>query len=151
MNLYLVRHGKAEDGADDRARRLTDRGRQAVERVARRLRKADVHVGRIEHSGLVRAEETAEILARAVGGELFAVDDLHPSDDVAATASRLRNGARGDLMLVGHQPYMGRLASNLLVGDADADLLHFVTGAVVCLSDDEGGWALEWLLTPGIA
>ncbi len=151
MLLYLVRHGKAEPGDHDAARKLTVQGRKTVERVARRLSKAKVQVDRIEHSGLARAAETAEILAKAVSGEVMGVADLGPSDDVAPVASRLESTGDGSVMLVGHLPFMGRLASYLLIGDTDTEPLHFRTGAVACLSNSEQGWMLEWLLPPSLA
>ena len=151
MLLYLVRHGKAESGADDAARKLSAKGRETVKRVAIRLADAGVRVQRIEHSGLVRAEETAGILAEALGGSPAAAPGLGPSDEVAAVAKRL--GERGDesLMLVGHLPFMERLAAFLLSDDADAELVHFRTGAVACLSDEAGHWILEWFLSPDLA
>ncbi|GAC1334522.1 MAG: phosphohistidine phosphatase SixA [Chloroflexota bacterium] len=151
MKLYLARHGKAESGADDHARRLTDRGRSSVERVAQRLANGKVRVARIEHSGLVRAVETAQILAAAIGGSLEAADDLHPLDDVGQAANRLQRGGETAVMIVGHQPFMGRMAAHLLTGDAENAFLHLPTGAVAYLSDDEGHWSLRWLLTPDIA
>jgi phosphohistidine phosphatase len=150
MNLYLVRHGKAEAGEDDPQRPLREDGREAVARVAARLRKAGVRPDRIEHSGLVRAQETAEILAAEVGGEIVQETGLSPGAEVARTAERLVH-ASDDVMLVGHEPFMGRLAAFLLTGDADAELFHVRTGAIICLSDDEGGWMLEWFIYPGIA
>lgn len=151
MLIYLVRHGKAEAGGHDAARRLTAGGRKAVRRVARKLANAGVRVDRIEHSGLIRAQETAEILAQAVGGEVRAVDGLGSSDDVVPVARRLGSEGGDSLMLVGHLPFMGCLASYLLTGAEDSLSLHFRTGAVTCLSADEGAWALEWLLPPDLA
>jgi len=151
MLLYLVRHGKAEAGADDRARRLTDKGRSAVERVARRLQKADVHPERVEHSGLVRARQTAEILRSALGGELAEVDDLLPDADVALAADRLGARDAGAVMLVGHLPYMAKLTSYLVVGDVDVPLLDFATGSVACLEGEGMSWEIRWFVTPEVA
>ena len=149
MLLYLVRHGKAEPGEDDYSRRLTEQGRKAVRRVARRLADAHVRVDRVQHSGLTRARETAEILAEAVGGEVTAVDGLGATDNVAS-ATRHAN-EHGYVMLVGHLPFMERMASYLLIGDADPQILHFKTGAVACFSNADGYWILEWLMPPDLA
>ena len=151
MLLYLVRHGKAEPGDDDATRRLTDGGRKAVGRIARKLSDAGIHVDRIEHSGLARAAETGEILAKALGGEVVAVAGLGPSDNVASAARRLEGRDDHSIMLVGHLPFMGRLAGYLLTGDADAEPLHFRAGAVACFATSDGGWVLEWLLPPSLA
>jgi phosphohistidine phosphatase len=151
MLIYLVRHGKAESGGDDAARRLTDAGRKTVKQVARRLREAGVRVDRIEHSGLIRAQETAEILAQAVGGEIAAVENLGPSDAVELTGRRFEAEGESSVMLVGHLPFMERLTSYLLTGDADLLTCHFRTGGVACLSGGQEGWTLEWLLAPDLA
>ena len=151
MLLYLVRHGKAEAGADDAARRLTREGSSAVQRMAQLLTDSGIKVERIEHSGLVRAAETASILAEAVDGKSTKVGGLGPSDNVASAAARLSGCSERSIMLVGHIPFMERLASYLLTGDADTSLLHFRASAIACLSNGEGHWLLEWFLAPALA
>jgi phosphohistidine phosphatase len=151
MMLYLVRHGKAEAGTDDAARRLTEEGRKAVHRVARRLSEAHIQVDMVEHSGLARARETAEIMAAAVGGDVVAVTDLGPSDNVAAMVRRLGDRTEDHVMLVGHLPFMERMAAYLLTGDADTEIFHFRAGAVACLDNGDGRWVLEWFLPPDLA
>jgi phosphohistidine phosphatase len=150
VRLYLVRHGKAEPGGDDEARRLTDRGRKDVQRTASALRAARVQVDRIDHSGLARAAETSEILASALDAPAGATHGLAPMDDVAAAARRLESVALPRLMLVGHQPFMSRLAAYLLTGRAAGVAIHLPTAAVVHLSNDERAWELEWLLVPDL-
>ena len=55
----------------------------------------------------------------------------------------------GDIMLVGHLPHMGRLASLLLCGDAEKNMISFQMAGVVCLKGDETGrWLIGWMLTP---
>lgn len=149
MLVYLVRHGKAEAGGDDTSQRLTDPGRRSVQQIARRLTEAGVRVDRVEHSGLVRARQTAEILVKAVGGDLIARPGLGPNDDVEAAVRRLAGS--GDVMLVGHLPFMERMASFLLLGFPDAPLLHFRTSSIACFSQAEGLWVLEWFLAPNLA
>jgi phosphohistidine phosphatase len=149
MLLYLVRHGEAEpantEGADA-ARRLTDAGRKDVERVAKRLETAGVRVDRVLHSPAVRAKQTAQILAEGVGGKVSATDDL-ASPEIEPMLGRVRRES-GDLMLVGHVPFMPRLASYLLTGREAPEMLHFGTGAIACLSDEEGNWRVEWIFAP---
>ena len=151
MILYLVRHGKAEDGDKDDLRRLTPGGQKAVARVAQTLSSGAVRPARIQHSGLVRARQTAEIIAAAVDAPLEAVEGLSPLAPVEPTARRLVATRDESILLVGHLPFMGRLASHLLTGDSDAELLHFRTASVACLALGEGGWQLEWFLAPKLA
>ena len=63
MELTLVRHAIAEDGADDAARPLSKRGRQRFEDVVQELDSLGVRFDRILHSPKRRAVETAELLA----------------------------------------------------------------------------------------
>lgn len=151
MLLYLVRHGKAEPGIEDAARPLTPAGRKAVRRMADRLAGTGMHIARLETSDLVRAKETAEILAAALGGTVVEADDLYPSANVERVVQRLPTDQREPLMLVGHLPFMGRLATSLLTGNPSAQLLRFRTGAVACLGNDNGWWELQWFLPPDLA
>jgi phosphohistidine phosphatase len=150
MDLYLVRHGKAEQGGDDAKRRLTDKGRESVSRVARRLARAGVQVDRVEHSGLARAAETAELMAQEIGGQVVQSAGLLPGDDGAAIARRLMERDVESLMLVGHNPFMERLAAFLL-GCPDANIIHFGTAQVALLSGDGQRWSLEWSLSRDLA
>jgi phosphohistidine phosphatase len=147
--LYLVRHGKAEQGIeDDASRALTPGGRKAVRRVAERLAGTGVRVARVDHSGLVRARQTAEILAETLGAQPMPASGLRPADPVEPLAARLQDE---NLMLAGHNPFMERLATVLLIGTADPAILHFRTAAVACLSRETGRWTLEWFLEPDLA
>lgn len=148
--LYLVRHGKAEAGDLDDTRQLTAQGRKTVQRVAKTLLQANVRVELVYHSGLVRARETAEILATAVGGTLQQTPGLRPEDRVQPAADWIAGCDARRLMLVGHLPFMDQLASYLLTGDDGAEFCHFRTGSVACLSLTGGRWTLEWLLAPDL-
>ncbi len=54
-------------------------------------------------------------------------------------------------MLVGHLPHLGRLASSLLVGEPEREIIRFRNSAIVCLVKSESGWLLQWILTPEMA
>ena len=54
-----------------------------------------------------------------------------------------------DTLIVGHLPYLGRLASRLLASDPDRPLLTFHPGSMACLDKDaEGHWTLAWMVRP---
>ncbi|MEJ2503342.1 MAG: phosphohistidine phosphatase SixA, partial [Gemmatimonadota bacterium] len=75
-------------------------------------------------------------------------DGLGPTDDPDLWAGRVQDSNR-DTVLVGHLPHLARLASRLLVGDADAGVVEFVNGGVVCLARGEDrGWAVRWAVPP---
>jgi len=159
VELYLVRHGIAEKGGDmgDVQRALTPKGRARMEAIARALRILEVRPDLILTSPLRRAQETAAILARGLGNveltELsqLALNGAHPSE-----LSHLLSGYQGveTLMVVGHQPSLGKLASFLLCGSPEGCELEFKKGGVARLYAQTGGEAvryrLEWLLGPRV-
>ena len=63
MNIYLVRHGEAVSEKLDPKRPLTSSGREEVQRIGRLAAAKNVKVSAIFHSGILRAKQTAEILA----------------------------------------------------------------------------------------
>lgn len=149
MALWLLRHGSAENNAVDVARPLTRDGRAEVEAVAAALARLGVRPATILHSGKLRAEQTAEIVATALGMLAQRAEGLGPNDDVEPWAARTAE-EHSDLMLVGHLPYLERLASRLVCGDTDTGVLRFAPAAVALL-EHRGDWRVEWLLTPRLA
>ena len=51
-------------------------------------------------------------------------------------------------MVVGHLPFLDRLASRLVAGDPTAAAVRFTNAGIVCLGRDAGKWSLEWAVTP---
>lgn len=151
MELYLVQHGEAKLKAEDPERPLTDRGRREVERVAAMLQQLGIRVGRIHHSGKLRAHQTAVLLAAALtpGRSPETMDGLAPNDD-PATAAAAVTASTEPLMLVGHLPHLSRLASHLVTGDAEHAIIAFENAGTVCLSSEDGGWRIRWILTPDV-
>jgi phosphohistidine phosphatase len=155
MDLYLMQHGEAMAEDVDPARPLTEPGRDAVRRVAERAGAAGVRVDTCVHSGKLRAEQTARILAAAIGGhEPQARDGLAPNDPIAPTAQWLQElGPDDSVALVGHLPFLGRLAGALIAGDEKAEVIRFRMGGLVRLvtTDDATGFAVAWALPPELA
>jgi phosphohistidine phosphatase len=151
MRLYLVQHGEAVAEAEDPARPLSARGREEVGRVAAFARRVGVEVDQIRHSGKRRAEETAAILAEHLGpaGGVVPVAGLAPKDNVRPMAELL-NRESGPLMLVGHRPFLDRLAGLLVAGDSGRTAVQFQKGGIVCLErgPEAGSWAVLWVVIP---
>jgi phosphohistidine phosphatase len=157
MDVYLMRHGEARPEGDDPQRPLTDAGRQSVERVARRIALIDLRLDGIYHSGILRARQTAEILA----AQLDAMPPVHersglrPLDAVEPVAKWLLGDASEDaaLALVGHLPFLERLASQLIVGDESRQVLLLSAAGLVKLVPKEGalGFAVTWAIAPELA
>ena len=53
-------------------------------------------------------------------------------------------------MLVGHLPFLSRLASYLVTGDPERPIFQFQNAGIVCLSRTGEGWAIKWSLSPRI-
>lgn len=148
MELYLVQHGQAKSKQEDPARPLSDRGKEEVRKVARHAARIGLKVSEIHHSGKLRAEQTAQILAEEISPPLGIqkVKGLAPLDDPATIKEELEQ-AEGRLMLVGHLPHLSRLASLLLTGNSEKEVIHFQMGAIIALTRKEGGWGVKWVLT----
>jgi phosphohistidine phosphatase len=149
MNFYLARHGEAVADLVDPSRPLSPAGRQAVERVARQAVEKAVQVAVIYHSGILRAQQTADIFARhlAPGGGLQVMAGLRPDDDPDIAAAELASAA-APIMLVGHLPHLGRLASLLLRGAGGSDVIEFLPAMLARFSREGSLWNLNWTIAP---
>ena len=115
MNLIVWRHAEAEDGANDLARNLTRTGRKQAARVGAWLRKRLPKDYTLLSSPANRTRQTAEGLAPTYR----VVDALAPG--ASARAILIAAGwpdAGGTVVIVGHQPTLGELVSELLTGRA---------------------------------
>ena len=111
MDLILWRHADAEDGADDLARELTPRGRKQAARVAEWLQQRLPDGYALVASPAARAQQTAQALGRRIRTE----PGLAPGASVAALlrAAGWPDHA-GTVIVVGHQPDLGRVAAHLV-------------------------------------
>ena len=108
-HLYVVRHAWAEDpgpGIDDHARRLTKKGRKRFEKFIRQLRDGGLEVDLIATSPLVRARETAEIMAEVLDNEppIAVVDALAPASNWQALVEWTIEQDAARVAWVGHMP-----------------------------------------------
>lgn len=152
MQLYVARHAEAENEARGGERPLTEAGRQDARRVARALAAAGVSVAQVWHSPKLRARETADLLAGAVGAGAGLEEraDLQPLSDPSSALDAVRE-ADGPVLLVGHLPHVERLASLLLTGDDAAEVVDIPPGGVLRFVSGEGrDWRLTWFVTPGL-
>lgn len=120
MRIYLVRHGDADaevpEGLGDEARALTPKSRQVMAAHLGSLTERMTGLDLVLTSPLVRAVQTAQILAliQKYEGLLHAHRSLIPDMPVGALDSVIREQAGKNLVLVGHQPSMGAMAAHLL-------------------------------------
>jgi phosphohistidine phosphatase len=103
--IWLLRHGDAEDSADDDAsRRLTAKGERQSEAAGAALAALGVDLDTCLTSPKVRARDTARIACGHVGLEPEEAEDLRGGDfDPAGVAA-----GRGDVLMVGHEPDFSR-------------------------------------------
>jgi phosphohistidine phosphatase len=152
MKLYLVQHGKPLPKEENPDKPLSEQGRTDVTHLATFLERAGVTVDVAFHSGKSRAEETASILVARIGKGLKAEkrEGLSPLDDIKGAVDTVL-GEKKNLLIAGHLPHLGKLASYLVVGDESVPVVTFQQGGVVCLErGDEGNWTVAWMLIPDI-
>ncbi len=158
--IYIVRHGIAEDYADsgrDGDRRLTEIGIERTKQVVAGLERIGVAPQLILSSPLVRADETARIAANGLGGaSVRTTDHLRPGFDFDRLFSDLLAPPKPTkVMVVGHQPDLGMLASWLMTGDPEAAYLPFRKAATACLATSGNAETphatLQWFLEPAHA
>jgi phosphohistidine phosphatase len=146
MDLVLWRHAEAEPGAPDLGRRLTPKGQRQAERMGAWLEKHLPDSARILVSPADRAQQTALGLPR----KFKTIDDLAPGASVAAVLAAANwPDSREPVVVVGHQPTLGAVAS-FLVSGAEADW-SIKKGAVWWLSsrDRSGASAVVLRLVIG--
>jgi len=122
MLLALMRHGAYNDSIvalQDADRTLTEQGRVETAFVGSILHEKELHPSKIISSSLIRARQTAEIMAEALGygGEIEITDEILPAATMQEMYETvLRYAALEQLLIVGHMPSMGALAHALIAG-----------------------------------
>jgi phosphohistidine phosphatase len=161
MKLLIIRHAKAEERSGrlfmrkkDADRRLTDEGRKDMRKHAKGLREIAPTIDVLATSPLVRARETAEIVAEVFGvSKIVELALLAPESDKQALLAWLKEqAADATIAIVGHEPHLSSFAS-LLIGEQERTVLTLKKGAC-CLIEFEDSPAaaagvLLWLLQPG--
>src|SRR5262245_48363021 len=132
--LYLLRHGIAADATAtmaDADRPLTAAGARKMQEIARSLQRVGFRPDIVLTSPLRRAQETAAVLAAGLDPSLTVelYDLLAPGHGAAEALAGLRPyRGKQRVVLVGHQPDMGELASFLITGSASRAPLPFKKG-----------------------
>lgn len=151
MFLYLVQHAEAKKEEIDPARPLSEKGLKDITKTSLYLTYFNMSLHKIFHSKKLRAKQTAEVLfqyLKPVRG-ITEVDGLSPLDDPEIWFNRLKDIPE-DIMLVGHLPHLSKLASLLLCGDKEKNIIEFKMAGIVCLKRQNDLWLLQWIITPEI-
>ena len=159
MRLYLMRHGPAGDSeswqGDDRLRPLTGKGQQKVRAAADGLKRLDPGVDVLVSSPLVRARQTADIVAKALHLTVEEQEALAPGFGLTELASLLANHTDAqEVMLFGHEPDFSAVIGQL-IATPDAAQVEMKKGACCALDLPDpaaaqlaGSATLLWLMTP---
>lgn len=156
MELYLLRHGIAEDfapGARDADRQLTAEGKKKLRQIFKTAAEAEVKPALILTSPYKRAAQTAALAAKHLdfSGEILETSVLVPESDPAKVWDEIRiYKSSPSLLLVAHEPLLSRLSSYLL--NSPAFLVDFKKGALMRIDCDslnsQPKGVLRWYLTP---
>jgi len=159
MRLVLFRHGPAGDRdparwPDDGKRPLTSKGVQKTKDAARGLIKLERGITLILTSPLVRAAETAQILKDALGdrARIVTLDELSPGGSNRALIAQLADLPQTrTVVVVGHEPGLGKLAALLALGSGTTGEIKLKKAGACGIRFDgpprAGAGDLTWLLT----
>ena len=147
--IYLVQHGEAEAKSSAPERPLTAAGTATVEKMATWAAKIGVKVDQIRHSGKLRAQQTGTILANRLEPREGVAEypGLGPNDDVQPVADAL-DSCSYPVMVVGHLPFLSRLASLMLANDLQRELVRFRNAGLVGLVREAEGWKVSCVVPP---
>jgi phosphohistidine phosphatase len=162
MDLLIVRHahaGSREEFAKtsqpDELRPLTTKGVHDMKEVARGLRRIVPTIDLVVSSPLVRARQTADIVADEYGVEIVESATLRPDEEFESFVSWARSETTGDVIAaVGHEPHLSGLVAYLIGESGDARIDLKKSGAGLLRFEGQlkrADGTLRWLLTPSIA
>jgi phosphohistidine phosphatase len=156
MNLYIMRHAEAEQEAQsggDESRKLTERGRGRVRDAAKGLRTLGLRFDALLTSPLLRATETAGIIATEYSNDPAprVLPELAPEIPPREALAAFTAFARHDSVLaVGHEPQVSELVALLLSANGNV-AIRFKKGACIALDTPQaiepGSAELMWMLT----
>jgi phosphohistidine phosphatase len=157
MDLYILRHGKAghsSDEPDDNLRVLTPAGRKEIRAIARWMKEEKIPFDLMASSPLVRASETAGIIAKMLGlkDRVVIWEDLSPGGDLdTVCSSAAQSGGEGNVLVIGHEPELSVLVGKIISHGKSASVV-FAKGGLAKIryftfDDRHPSGVLEYLLT----
>ena len=143
-----MQHGEAEPEAVNPERPLSEKGRRDIRLVAMHMHNANIRLGHIFHSGKMRAQQSARLIAETIppGLEPIQTEGLKPNDDPAEIIGDIES-MQQDILVVSHMPFVSRLCSLLLTGNTETAYAS-VPGTLICLEYSDSRWRLAYMLRP---
>jgi phosphohistidine phosphatase len=157
MNLFILRHGKAETSSEDTpdpARALTRDGKEEVKKVAQWMKKNKFRFDAIATSPLKRAWGTAKIVAAILNQKdrLVVWDELAPGGDLDTVCYHASGyGEHASVLVIGHEPGLSMLISKITVDKSNSSLTMAKAGLAKIQNYSYTklpSGDLQWLLTP---
>lgn len=158
MILYIVRHGIAVDRTDPKCppepeRPLTAKGVQKTRSAALGLKELGVKPDVLITSPYVRAAQTAEIFAEAVGfptAKIRVSEALKPAANPADIVKEIAHLKVKEAMCLGHAPHLDQMIAQLV--GARGVFTELKKAGVACLeqSGTHSVWRLQWLVAPKV-
>ena len=161
MKLYIVRHAVAIDrdefalqSTEDSLRPITAKGEKKFSRLVQFLKPRIDKLDLIISSPYKRAYQTAEVLRKMLKPEECQLDErLVPYTKLIDTIEMIKQSEKESMAIVGHEPHLSALISNLLSGK-DKSFIDLKKGSITCLefsgSIGAGQGILKWYVTPGL-
>jgi phosphohistidine phosphatase len=151
MKLYVMRHGPAEDDSPtgrDADRALTPSGRERVKAVAKAVVDEGEAPVSILSSPLVRALQTAEIVAAVTGSPVEVRREMAPGGDKLTLLSDVLREKRKRVMIVGHEPELSMLVMQLVGRMPDEGMLKGMIVGVRLVPTEPGVEGIGFTASP---
>ena len=146
LTVYFVQHGIALSKDVDETRPLSNAGAEEVQRVASTLKKNNVDICKIYHSGKLRALQTASIFSQVL--DVKVIDELkglNPNDEPEKLIEQITEDA---VMYIGHLPNLNKVVSTLLTNNINNNIINFQNSAVACVEINDNENHMNWFITP---
>lgn len=152
MKVYLVQHGACLEKTVNPEQPLSEKGRKDIGSLCQFLSLLSIESHCLWHSGKLRAQQTAEILVSSLASSVTieSREGLAPMDEIGVIEKTIYQ-LNQNVLLVGHMPFLGKLAAKFLVANETQNLIAFEPGTMVCLAQNEKqAWQMQWMIRPDI-
>lgn len=149
MRLYLIQHGLSLPEEKDPDKSLSPEGREQTQKIANFLKEKNINFNLLWHSTKLRATQTAQIILNHIScTEVQERNDLNPTDPVEKFPEEILSMSN-DLMIVGHLPFLQKLASLLLTRLEKYQFISFKNSGVICFEYSDT-WKIVWMIIPDL-